>query len=172
MRNCIGIITIYGCLKNIYGIYMSHLWHLDELSMAFFCTRIIRIIFLHTDLTERTDFIRFIRGAKNILCVIDERVLCGNLIHGIDGIGMRCDTWQMWHRFLRTFSLYYFLFKINYLFFLRARGYFIKTCVICVSCHTLRRCLSAWNSSPWRLPSTMNYVFVNIGGYDVRVLPD
>ena len=47
---------------------------------------------MHTDLTERTDFIRFIRGAKNILCVIDERVLCGNLIHGIDGIGMRCDT--------------------------------------------------------------------------------
>ena len=99
MRNCIGIITIYGCLKNIYGIYMSHLWHLDELSMAlrcaiygFFCTRIIRIIFLHTDLTERTDFIRFIRGAKNILCVIDERVIRGNLIHGIDGIGMRCDT--------------------------------------------------------------------------------
>ena len=151
---------------------MSYLWHLDELSMAFFCTRIIRIIFLHTDLTERTDFIRFIRGAKNILCVIDERVLCGNLIHGIDGIGMRCDTWQMWHRFLRTFSLYYFLFKINYLFFLRARGYFIKTCVICVICHTLRRCLSAWNSSSWRLPSTMNDVFVNIGGYDVRVLPD
>ena len=69
--------------------------HLDELSMAFFCTRIIRIIFLHTDLTERTDFIRFIRGAKNILCVIDERVLCGNLIHGIDGIGMRCDAFQM-----------------------------------------------------------------------------
>ena len=60
--------------------------------LPFFCTRIIRIIFLHTDLTERTDFIRFIRGAKNILCVIDERVLCGNLIHGIDGIGMRCDT--------------------------------------------------------------------------------
>ena len=51
---------------------MSYLWHLDVLSMAFFCTRIIRIIFLHTDLTERTDFIRFIRGAKNILCVIDE----------------------------------------------------------------------------------------------------
>ena len=96
----------------------------------------------------------------------------GNLIHGIDGIGMRCDTWQMWHRFLRTFSLYYFLFKINYLFFLRARGYFIKTCVICVICHTLRRCLSAWNSSSWRLPSTMNDVFVNIGEYDVRVLPD
>ena len=34
MRNCIGIITIYGGLKNIYGIYMSYLWHLDELSMA------------------------------------------------------------------------------------------------------------------------------------------
>ena len=77
MRNCIGIITIYGCLKNIYGI---------------FCTRITRIIFLHTDLTNLTDFIRFIRGAKNILCVIDERVIRGNLIHGIDGIGMRCDT--------------------------------------------------------------------------------
>ena len=70
---------------------MSYLWHLDELSMAFFCTRIIRIIFLHTDLTELTDFIRFIRGAKNILWVIDERG-GGNLIHGIDGIGMRCDT--------------------------------------------------------------------------------
>ena len=75
---------------------MSYLWHLDELSMALrlaiygiFCTRIIRIIFLHTDLM---DFIRFIRGAKNILWDIDERVVCGNLIHGIDGIGMRCDT--------------------------------------------------------------------------------
>ena len=78
---------------------MSYLWHLDELSMALrlaiygiFCTRITRIIFLHTDLTDHTDFIRFIRGAKNILLNIDERVLCGNLIHGIDGIGMRCDT--------------------------------------------------------------------------------
>lgn len=179
MRNFIGIITIYGGLKNIYGIYMSYLWHLDELSMALrlaiygiFCTRITRIIFLHTDLTELTDFIRFIRGAKNILWDIDERVVCGNWIHGINGIWMRCDTWQMWHRFLRTFSLYYFLFKINYLFFLRARGYFIKTCVICVICHTLRRCLSAWNSSSWRLPSTMNDVFVNIEGCDVRVLPD
>lgn len=98
MRNCISIITIYGGLKNNYGIYMSYLWHLDELSMAFrlaiygiFCTRITRIIFLHTDLTELTDFIRFIRGAKNIFWDIDERVLCGNWIHGIDGIGMRCD---------------------------------------------------------------------------------
>ena len=80
MRNCISIITIYGGLKNNYGIYMSYLWHLDELSMA-----------LHTDLTELTDFIRFIRGAKNIFWDIDERVLCGNWIHGIDGIGMRCD---------------------------------------------------------------------------------
>ena len=35
MRNCISIITIYGGLKNNYGIYMSYLWHLDELSMAF-----------------------------------------------------------------------------------------------------------------------------------------
>lgn len=49
-------------------------------------------IFWHTDLTELTDFIRFIRGAKNILWDIDERVVCGNWIHGIDGIGMRCDT--------------------------------------------------------------------------------
>ena len=47
MRNCIGIITIYGCLKNIYGIYMSHLWHLDELSMALRCA--IYGFFLHTD---------------------------------------------------------------------------------------------------------------------------
>ena len=54
---------------------MSYLWH-----------------FLHTDLTELTDFIRFIRGAKNIFWDIDERVVCGNWIHGIDGIGMRCDT--------------------------------------------------------------------------------
>lgn len=133
------LVTVFACvialassqsmgLKNI-------LWHLHELSMALrlviygtlisylwhFCTRITRIIFLHTDLTELTDFIRFIRGAKNILWNIDERVGCGNWIHGIDGIGMRCDTWQMWHWFLRTFSLYYFLFKIYYLFFLRAR---------------------------------------------------
>ena len=50
---------------------MSYLWH-----------------FLHTDLTELTDFIRFIRGAKNIFWDIDERVVCGNWIHGIDGIGM------------------------------------------------------------------------------------
>ena len=45
MRNC--IIIIYGCLKSIYGIHMSYLWHLDELSMALiwaiygtFCTQI------------------------------------------------------------------------------------------------------------------------------------
>ena len=46
MRNCISIITIYGGLKNNYGIYMSYLWHLDELSMAFRLA--IYGIFLHT----------------------------------------------------------------------------------------------------------------------------
>ena len=68
---------------------MSYLWHLDELSMALRLA--IYGIFAHG--SHRTHgFFRFIRDAKNILWDIDDRVVCGNLIHGIDGIGMRCDT--------------------------------------------------------------------------------
>ena len=39
-----------------------------------------------------------------------------------------------------NFFFYYFLFKINICFScVRAREYFMKTCVICVMCHRLRR---------------------------------
>ena len=50
---------------------MGYLWHLYELSMA---------LFAHGSL------IPFIREAKIILRVIDEGVVCGKWIHGMDAV--------------------------------------------------------------------------------------
>ena len=53
-----------------------------------------------------------------------------------------------------NFFFYYFLFKINICFSsVRARKYFMKTCVICVMCHRLRRRVFWYSliSSPVRL---------------------